>query len=92
MALQGIRKECFKMQIKTKSSGPWDEISDMYKGKYRDGVGLCGHYDTELDDFGYCRDEDCKRDRLIKALYDGEAMKTKDGDIIWTPGFKIREE
>ena len=91
MALDGLKKACMKMQIKTKSAGPWDEISEKEKGRYHDGVGLCGHYDVELDEFGYCRDEDCKWERFMKALQTGEAMKTKEGLIVWTPGTKIRE-
>jgi hypothetical protein len=91
MALEGLKRVSSRMLIKPKSAGPWDEISEKEKGKYHDGVGLCGHYDVELDALGYCRDEECRRDRFLKALYDGEAMKMSDGTIIWTPGFKIQK-
>jgi hypothetical protein len=91
MALEGLKKMTSRMLIKTKSAGPWDEITEKERGKYHDGVGLCGHYDVELDALGYCRDEECRRDRLHKALLTGEAMMTKEGIIVWTPGLKIRE-
>lgn len=42
----------------------------------------CGHYDTP-DRFGFCRDEDCRKDRLVKALLEGKAQRLKDGTIIW---------
>jgi hypothetical protein len=91
MALEGLRRSCFKMQIKSKSAGPWSEVIIKDTDKYKDGVGTCGHYDVELDALGYCRDEECRRDRLTAALYAGEAMKMKDGTIVWTPGFKIKK-
>lgn len=91
MALVGLKKAASRLLIKSKSAGPWDEISEKERGKYHDGVGLCGHYDVELDENGYCRDEDCKFQRLLKALQSGEAMKTEDGLLIWTPGIKIKE-
>lgn len=87
MALSGIKKNTKKMGFKSSSAGPWDEGKPEVKG----GVGKCGHYDEELDPTGNCRDPDCRRDRLIEALHNGEAMKTADGMIIWTPGIKIRE-
>ena len=87
MALSGIGKSTRGMGFKAKSAGPWGEG----KPERPDGVGKCGHYDVELADDGNCRDQDCKRDRLIAALHSGEAMKTPDGTIIWTPGHKIRK-
>ena len=91
MALEGLKRASSRLLIKTKSAGPWDEISEKERGRYHDGVGLCGHYDVELDHLGYCRDEECKRERVIEALHTGEAMMTKDGMLVWTPGVKIRE-
>lgn len=87
MGLMGIKLSTKRLGFKGKSAGPWGEGKPERDG----GVGLCGHYDEELDNMGYCRDEDCKRDRLIEALYKGEAMKTSDGTIIWTPGQKLRD-
>jgi len=42
----------------------------------------CGHFDTP-DKFGYCRTDDCRRDRLILALLAGHAKKLPDGSLIW---------
>lgn len=86
MALTGLKKESNRMGFKQKSAGPWDEG----KPEAPFGTGKCGHWDSELDRFGYCRDEDCKRDRFIKALHDGEAMKLPNGTLLWTPGNKLR--
>lgn len=84
-----IKKASRRIGINSTSAGPWG--SGKPEEGYKDGVGLCGHYDVELDKFNYCRDEDCKRERLIKALHTGEAMKTPDGTILWTPGTIIRK-
>jgi hypothetical protein len=94
MALEGLYKTTRRMGIKTKSAGPWDEISKKEMGRFTDGVGGegCGHYDTELDPFGYCRDEDCRYNRIVAAIKSGEAMMNKEGVLIWTPGIKIRED
>lgn len=88
MALIGLKRETRRMGYKTKSTGPWNE-GESTPG-YKDGVGKCGHYDVELDAMGNCRDEDCRRERLIKALRSGEAMRASNGTVIWTPGRKIR--
>jgi len=87
MALMGLKRETKRMGFKQKSAGPWDEG----KPEREHGIGKCGHWDSELDAHGYCRDEDCRRERLIKALHNGEAMKAPTGVIIWTPGQKIRD-
>jgi hypothetical protein len=44
--------------------------------------GKCGHW-GEVDRFGYCTDEDCRRDRLIKALHAGSAKKLPNGVLVW---------
>ena len=81
-----------KLGIKNHSSGPWQD-GVRKQSINRDGtVGvdcLCGHWDLETDKFGYCRSEDCRYERLVKAFYNGEAMKLKDGSILWTPGVKL---
>jgi len=53
--------------------------------KYRDGIGKCGHYDTELDQMGWCRDEACRSVRLEQDLKNGHAQRTPgpDGTIVW---------
>ena len=86
--MMGLKKSSRKLGFKSKSTGPWGDgdVKDS-----ADGVGLCGHYDVELDSHGYCRDENCKHERLVKALYNGEAMMTKNGTLVWTPGSKIRD-
>jgi hypothetical protein len=89
MALMGLKRESRRMGHKTKSAGPWDE--GAIDSKYKDGVGKCGHYDVELDRFGYCRDEECRRERLVKALHSGEAMRLPNGTLLWTPGHRIRK-
>jgi hypothetical protein len=91
MALEGLKKMTSKMLVKSTSAGPWYNLSDEQKGKFRDGVGLCNHYDTELDSLGFCRDEECRRNRVMKALHSGEAMMTPDGVLVWCPGVKIRK-
>ena len=90
MALIGLRRESRRLGYKTKSAGPWGEGST--DSKYKDGVCKCGHYDVEMDSFGNCRDEDCRRERLTKALHSGEAVRAPNGTIIWTPGHKIRKD
>jgi hypothetical protein len=87
MGLMGIKLSTRKLGFKGKSAGPWGEG----RQEKEDGVGICGHYDVELDEHGYCRDEECRYNRLIDALKKGEAMKTPDGTIVWTPGQKIRD-
>jgi len=89
-SFRDIKKESRRMGIKNSSAGPWG--SGKPEEGYTDGVGHCGHYDVELDKFGNCRDEDCRRDRLRKALQTGEAIRTPDGTIIWTPGIRIRKK
>lgn len=89
--MEGLRKSLYRMGIKSKSAGPWDEVSAEKRGRFTDGVGTCGHYDVELDAFGYCRDLECRRDRLTLAILNGEAMMSKDGVLIWAPGTKLRE-
>ena len=77
-----------KMGFKSSSTGPWAEKV------YHDDGGICancGQYDIYLEG-EFCRDDDCKRDRLIKALHTGEAMMMKDGTLLWTPGTKIRAD
>ena len=45
--------------------------------------GKCGHY-GELDKNSYCMDDDCRRDRLVKALIDGKARMLSDGyTLVW---------
>ncbi|KKL71467.1 hypothetical protein LCGC14_2094650 [marine sediment metagenome] len=90
MALMGLRRESRRLGYKSKSAGPWDEGEP--NSKYKSGTGACGHYDVELDAFGNCRDEECRRDRLTKALHSGEAVRAPNGTIIWTPGHKIRKD
>lgn len=87
MAFGDIKKGSRKLGFKNKSAGPWGEG----KPEREDGVGKCGHYDVELTKDGYCRDEECRRNRLIRALHDGEAMRLEDGTILWTPGTKCRD-
>lgn len=48
-----------------------------------ESVGRCGHWDAEYDQHGYCRDQECRRDRLIKALETGDAFRTPDGTLMW---------
>lgn len=86
MSFHDIKRGSKKLGFKSKSAGPWGEG----KPERDDGVGKCGHYDVELDKNGYCRDEDCRRDRLIEALHSGEAMRLPNGTILWTIGMKCR--
>ena len=93
-SFRDIKKVSRRLGIKGKSAGPWGEG----KPEAKDGVcPACKQYDVELDKNGYCRDNDCKHDRLVKALIAGEAMKLPptpeepDGRIIWTPGTKLRD-
>jgi len=46
-------------------------------------VGKCGHWDSEYDRYGYCRDLDCRANRLVEALKAGRARKLPDGTILW---------
>lgn len=87
-SFRDIKRASRVLGIKNKSAGPWG----IGKPEAIDGVGHCGHYDVELDKFGYCRDEECKKERLSNALHSGEAIKTPDGSIIWTHGSKIRKD
>jgi hypothetical protein len=91
----GLRKTISRMGIKPTSAGPWCDGNP--KGMLNEeggvgGVGKCGHYDVELGSDGCCRDDECRRERLIKALEAGEAMMTPEGTILWTPGVKIRKD
>lgn len=88
MALSGIKRISGKMGYKHSSTGPWSSGKPSVDG----GVGKCGHYDEELDMHGYCRDRDCKRERFIEALHNGEAIRMPDGTIIWTPGIKVKDD
>ena len=41
---------------------------------------LCGEYESELTKDGYCRDEKCKRGRLLLKWAEGKAViYTEDG-------------
>lgn len=88
-SFRDIKRVSRFLGIKSKSAGPWGEGKP--EGDYKDGVGLCGHYDVELDKFNNCRDEECRRERLINALHTGEAMRAPNGTIIWTHGTIIRK-
>ncbi len=44
--------------------------------------GKCGHW-GELDRFGYCLDDGCRAERLIKDLQAGRARKLADGTLVW---------
>lgn len=83
--MKDLRKITRKMGFKNQSIGPWEIVNTGYT----DGVGKCGHYDVELGVDGYCRDEECRRKRLKRALEIGEAVRLNDGTIIWTDGVKI---
>jgi len=93
--MQDTDKIAKKLGIKDYSVGPWAEGVRKYVLNENGGVGftcLCNHYDFEMDKFGFCRDEDCRYNRLIKAFYDGEAVMLKDGTIVWAPGTVIRKD
>lgn len=82
-----------RLQIKDHSTGPWADGVRKHVLNEDGTVGIicaCGHWDLEIDRMGYCRDENCRYERLVKAFYSGEAAKLKDGTIVWTPGFKLR--
>ena len=92
--MQDLWKAQNKLNIKDHSAGPWmDGVRSSALNK--DGtvgyVGKCGHWDWETDRFGFCRDEECRRERFIQALYKGEAMMLKDGSIVWCNGVVIRK-
>lgn len=79
--MEGTRRETRRMGLRGQG--------DLYSspgGKVGVGedVGKCGHWDAEYDAHGYCRDLDCKRERLLKALQCGDAFMTKDGILVWT--------
>ena len=96
--MEGLKKFSKRLEIKDKTSGPFGGGTDGYpRGVMNEtggvgAIGFCGHYGEELDKLGNCRDSDCRYQRLIKAFYNGEAMKLKNGNIVWTPGFKIRRD
>jgi hypothetical protein len=48
----------------------------------------CGQYEQELAKDGYCRDEDCHHDRIVKAIKKGEARMLPNGTFLWTKGVK----
>jgi hypothetical protein len=48
-----------------------------------DGVGRCGHWDSELDRYGFCRDSQCRHDRVIKAVQNGKARMTTEFGLVW---------
>jgi len=60
---------------------------DVFKGpdgvEGKDEVGKCGHWDSEYDSSGYCRDEDCRHARFVQALLTGKARKLPNGLIVW---------
>ena len=90
--MEDLKKSLYKMGIKSQSAGPWVDLSEEQRGKFHDGVcPACGVYDTEMDPLGFCRDIECRRDRLTAALKSGEAMMNRDGTLVWAPGVKIRK-
>jgi len=70
--MRGLGKELMKFSIRGASV-------ETTEGE----IGKCGHWDNELDTLGYCRDIDCRRDRLVEALKTGKAFRAKDGTIYW---------
>jgi hypothetical protein len=44
--------------------------------------GKCGHW-GELDRFGYCLNDDCRHDRLVRSLVNGTARKLPNGTLVW---------
>lgn len=84
--MQGLKRESRRMGFRPHSV--WSMAnSQTDESKCRE----CGQY-TEVDCFGFCLDDDCRRIRFIRALHNGEATRLTDGTILWTPGKKIRIE
>jgi len=81
------RKSARRMGFKSSSTGPWNDVNDNY-GDCSGVCPACGLWHTELGSDGYCREDQCKHDRLIAALKNGEARMTPTGVLIWTPGDK----
>ena len=92
--MQDMSKTKKKLGIKEYSTGPWQEGVSKHTLNADGTVGVickCSHWDLESDRMGYCRDENCRYERLVKAFYNGEAVKLKNGTILWCPGVKIRK-
>ncbi len=93
--MEGAKKASYKLYFKSSSTGPWRDGNPKHESNSDGGVGAimaCGHYDLHDDGMGYCRDEECRRNRLIEAFKKGEAMKLPNGNIVWTPGFVIKPQ
>jgi len=81
--MKDLRRASRKIGFKQQSAGPW-ELSQSKELKHKDGVcPACNEYDTELNKFGFCREIDCKRDRVVSALKRGEAMMLPNGTLLW---------
>ena len=84
-----------RLGIKDHATGPWMDGVKRHKLNEDGGVGFlckCNHYDLESDFGGYCRDENCRRERFIQALHKGEAMMLPNGTIVWVDGVRIKKE
>ena len=93
--MEDLWKTRNKLSIKDHATGPWmDGVAR--RSLNADGtvgyVAKCGHWDWETDNFGFCRDEECRRERFIKALHTGEAMMLPNGFIVWCPGVVIKRD
>ena len=44
--------------------------------------GKCGHW-GEVDRFGFCLDNDCRAERLIRDLHAGTAKMLPNGTLVW---------
>ena len=88
--MKDLKQFSRRIGFKSSSAGPWNDVNSKPEENNND-VGKCGHYDIELSSDGYCRDENCRRARLKRALETGEAIRIPNGNIIWYPGTKIRK-
>lgn len=88
--MKDLRKMSRMAGFKQQSAGPW-ELSQSDQIKYKDSeYPACHKYDTQPDKFGFCRNNECRGDRLIGALMRGEARRLSNGTLIWyQDGIKI---
>jgi hypothetical protein len=77
--MKDLRKYSYRMGLKG-ASGIYKR-PDGLEGEGE--VGKCGHWDAEYDWLGYCRDEQCRKNRIAAALRSGKAARLSDGTIVW---------
>lgn len=88
--MKDLDKSSRRMGFKQSSAGPWENSLSKDLTAIDGVCKACGEYDVQLTKDGFCRDDECKTERLAEAFKRDEAVRLPNGTIVWmTDGTKI---